>query len=157
MDLSKVHFLVIDDSHETVLLVRSVLSSWGAHGVHEAASAERAIEALTTTNPDIAILDQRLGGDDGLSLLRFIRNESANPYLPVIVLSADGRKARVAEARDAGANEFLVKPFTARGLYIKLQSVILQPRPFVRSKDYFGPDRRRKPDPEYKGPERRGG
>lgn len=157
MDLSKVHFLVIDDSHETVLLVRSVLASWGAKVVHEAGGIERALEMLTTASPDIAILDQHLGGDDGVSLLRFVRHEGANPYLPVIVLSADGRPAKVAQARDAGATEFLVKPFTARGLYDRLQSVIHRPRPFVRSMDYFGPDRRRRDDPEYAGPERRGG
>lgn len=157
MDLTKVHFLVIDDSHETVVLVRSVLTAWGASVVHEAAGVERALDMLTTANPDVAILDQRLGADDGLSLLRFIRNEGPNPYLPVVVLTADGRPAKVAEARDAGANEFLVKPFTARGLYDRLQSVIHRPRPFVRSMDYFGPDRRRRDDPEYEGPERRVG
>lgn len=156
MELSRVHFLLIDDSHETVVLVRSVLMSWGAQVVHEAGRVERALDVLTTAAPDVVILDQHLGGDDGLSLLRFIRHEGANPYLPVIVLSADGRPAKVAEARDAGANEFLVKPFTARGLYDKLQSVVHRPRPFVRSTDYFGPDRRRRDDPDYMGPERRG-
>jgi DNA-binding response OmpR family regulator len=155
VDLRKVHFLVIEDNHQTVVMVRSVLGAWGAEVVHEAATVERALDMLTTAAPDIAILDQRLGLDDGLSLLRFIRHESANPYLPVIVLSADGRPVKVAEARDAGANEFLVKPFTARGLYDRLQSVILRPRPFVRSAEYFGPDRRRRDDPEYAGPERR--
>ncbi|MGA0604973.1 response regulator [Phenylobacterium sp. VNQ135] len=157
MDLRKVHFLIIEDSHETVVMVRSVLAAWGAAVMHEASSVERALEMLTTASPDIAILDQKLGVDDGLSLLRFVRHEGANPYLPVIVLSADGRPVKVAEARDAGANEFLLKPFTARGLYDRLQSVILRPRPFVRSTDYFGPDRRRRDDPEYAGPERRGG
>ncbi|MCR5876286.1 response regulator [Phenylobacterium sp. J426] len=157
MDLRKVHFLVIEDSHPTVLLVRSVLGAWGAAVVHEASTVERALDMLTTTRPDLAILDQRLGLDDGLSLLRFIRHEGADPYLPVIVLSADGRPVKVAEARDAGANAFLVKPFTARGLYDKLQSAILRPRPFVRSKEYFGPDRRRRDDLEYAGPERRTG
>lgn len=155
MDLRKVHFLIIDDSHETVVMVRSVLAAWGAQVMHEASGVERALEMLTTASPDIAILDQKLGVDDGLSLLRFIRHEGANPYLPVIVLSADGRPVKVAEARDAGANEFLVKPFTARGLYDRLHSVIQRPRPFVRSTDYFGPDRRRRQDPAYAGPERR--
>lgn len=155
MDLNKVHFLIIEDSHPTVVLVRSVLASWGAHVVHEAEGVERALEILTAASPDLAILDQHLGVDDGLSLLRFIRHEGANPYLPVVVLSADGRPAKVAEARDAGANEFLVKPFTAQGLYDRLHSVIHRPRPFVRSMDYFGPDRRRRDDPEYEGPDRR--
>lgn len=155
MDLRKVHFLIIEDSHSTVVLLRSVLASWGAEVVHEASTVDRALEMLTSANPDMAILDQRLEQDDGLSLLRFIRNEGPNPYLPVIVLSADGRPVKVAEARDAGANEFLVKPFTARGLYERLHAMIHRPRPFVRSADYFGPDRRRRQDPNYAGPERR--
>lgn len=155
MDLSKVHFLIIDDSHETATIVRSLLASWGAQDVHEAATTEAALRALPAANPDIVILDQHLGGDDGLALLRFIRNEGLNPYLPVIVLSADGRPAKVAEARAAGAHEFLVKPFAPRDLYAKLQSVILRPRGFVRAPDYMGPDRRRHADPGYGGPERR--
>ena len=62
-----------------------------------------------------------------------------------------------AEARDAGVNEFMAKPLTARGVLERLALVIDHPRPFIRSDDYFGPDRRRRTDPRYDGPWRRAG
>jgi two-component system chemotaxis response regulator CheY len=59
------------------------------------------------------------------------------------------------QARDAGVTEFLVKPFTARDLYRRLYQIIERPRQFVRSEDFFGPDRRRKGAADYQGPLRR--
>ena len=62
---------------------------------------------------------------------------------------------RIHEARDVGVNEFMAKPITARGVIGRLQQIIDHPRPFIRTDDYFGPDRRRKNDPEHPGPWRR--
>ena len=62
---------------------------------------------------------------------------------------------RVRAARDAGVNEFLAKPVSAKAILTRLISVIEHPRPFVRTKVYFGPDRRRHRDGGYHGPERR--
>ena len=59
------------------------------------------------------------------------------------------------EARDVGVNEFLSKPVTARGVLERIAQVVDNPRPFVRSAGYFGPDRRRRADPNYNGPRRR--
>jgi hypothetical protein len=61
----------------------------------------------------------------------------------------------VFEARDAGVTEFVAKPVTAKAVLERIHAVIYRPRPFVRTKDYFGPDRRRKDDPGYEGPWRR--
>jgi hypothetical protein len=58
-------------------------------------------------------------------------------------------------ARDAGVNEFLAKPVSVKAILTRLISVIEHPRPFVRTKTYFGPCRRRRVDDEYRGPERR--
>ncbi len=51
----------------------------------------------------------------------------------------------------------MVKPVTARAVLDRINAVILRPRPFVRTGEYFGPDRRRRQDPEFKGPWRRKG
>ena len=63
----------------------------------------------------------------------------------------------MAEARDAGVNEFLAKPVTARSLIHRINLVIEHPRPFIRCSTYFGPDRRRRAEPGFKGPWRRQG
>jgi DNA-binding response OmpR family regulator len=62
---------------------------------------------------------------------------------------------RVVTARDAGVNELLVKPLSARALFTRIQTIIERPRPFIRTRSYFGPCRRRKKSAKYTGPERR--
>jgi FixJ family two-component response regulator len=80
---------------------------------------------------------------------------SPNCYLPIIMLTGHAERSAVETARDAGVNEFLTKPVSAEKLYSKIHTLIETPRVFVRSGDYFGPDRRRRQNPKYKGPERR--
>jgi hypothetical protein len=63
----------------------------------------------------------------------------------------------VVSARDAGVTEFLAKPISAKALYQRILNVVANPRPFIRTKTYFGPDRRRNVNPNYVGPERRKG
>jgi hypothetical protein len=59
-------------------------------------------------------------------------------------------------AREAGVNEFVMKPFTPASLLARLQLVLLNPRPFIVSEEYVGPDRRRRASASYSGPLRRG-
>jgi DNA-binding response OmpR family regulator len=61
----------------------------------------------------------------------------------------------VRQARDAGINEFIAKPVSVKTLMSRLVAVIESPRPYVRTKVYFGPCRRRRGVEEYRGPERR--
>jgi len=63
----------------------------------------------------------------------------------------------VVAARDAGVTEFLAKPISAKALYQRVLNVVANPRPFIRTRSYFGPDRRRNANPNYAGPERRKG
>ena len=65
--------------------------------------------------------------------------------------------ARVQEARNAGVNEFLAKPLTARGVVERINQIVEHPRPYVKTEAYFGPDRRRRSDPNFQGPFRREG
>jgi DNA-binding response OmpR family regulator len=96
---------------------------------------------------------------DGLELTQMIRQPggNANPYVPIIMMTGHSEKRRVTAARDAGITEFLAKPVSAKGLYERIVSVIVNPRPFIKTKTYFGPDRRRSAVSTYTGPERRKG
>jgi DNA-binding response OmpR family regulator len=82
---------------------------------------------------------------------------NANPYVAIIMLTGHSEKRRVVLARDAGITEFLAKPISAKGLYQRIVNIVANPRPFIRTKTYFGPDRRRNVNPAYIGPERRKG
>jgi DNA-binding NtrC family response regulator len=94
---------------------------------------------------------------DGIDFVRLIRNsrDSPNPMVPVIMITGHSTIRRVAEARDVGVTEFLSKPVTARGVIERINRVVENPRSFVRTGDYFGPDRRRRQAPDYEGPFRR--
>ena len=82
---------------------------------------------------------------------------NANPYVAIIMLTGHSEKKRVTAARDAGVTEFLAKPISAKGLYQRIVNVVANPRPFIKTKTYFGPDRRRNVNASYVGPERRKG
>jgi DNA-binding response OmpR family regulator len=73
------------------------------------------------------------------------------------MLTGHSEKKRVLEARDAGVTEFLAKPISAKALYQRILNVVVNPRPFIKTKTFFGPDRRRNHSSSYVGPERRKG
>jgi len=71
------------------------------------------------------------------------------------MLTAHSERKRVTAARDAGVTEFMVKPISASALHQRIVNVIANPRRFIKTATYFGPDRRRNNAPGYTGPERR--
>ena len=94
---------------------------------------------------------------DGIELTRMIRNPDSfeDPRLPIVALTAYTEMKYVIAAMDAGITEFLCKPVSAIDLYRRIQNIIENPKPFIRTKTYFGPDRRQLDDPDYSGDERR--
>ncbi len=157
--LEKVRFLIVDDNAHMLEIVKTILRGFGAATVLEASSLTEALVRLKRDAVDIVVLDYQVGEDDGIEFLRRIRSgpDSPNPFVPVIMLTAHADKTRVEAARDAGASEFCAKPVTPAELMAKVGAVIDHPRPFVRADTYAGPDRRRRADPDYPGPERRSG
>jgi len=138
-------------------IVKTILRGFGAVHVFEAKETQEALNRLKHDAIDIIVLDYLMGDEDGVAFLRKLRHEADGPapYVPVIMLTAHSEKTRVEAARDAGVTEFCAKPVTAAEMIRKVAAVIDHPRHFVRADSYFGPDRRRRDDPAYKGPERR--
>lgn len=138
-------------------ITKSLLLTFGVGNVITAQNGEIALRRFEQYNPDIVIADWMMTPMDGIQMTRHMRNSShtPNPYVPIILMTGFSEKRRVLEARDAGVTEFLVKPFTAQDLYRRITQVIERPRQFVRSEDFFGPDRRRRKLDDYVGPRRR--
>jgi len=138
-------------------LVVTILQAFGVIQIYEAESGERAWTILRESNPDVLVLDWMMEGMSGLDLVTMIRTDSQtpNPFVPVIMLSGHTHIDMVRKARDAGINEFIAKPVSVKTMMNRLLAVIENPRPFVRTKSYFGPCRRRRGAAEYQGPERR--
>ena len=143
--LDNVNVLVLDDNRHMRNLVQSILHALGVKNVCEAADAAQAFKELQHFQADVLIVDWHMEPLDGLDFVRLVRTakDSPNPYVPIIMLSGYTEYRRVTEARDAGVNEFLAKPISAKALYQRFASIIDNPRPFIRTKTYFGPDRRR--------------
>jgi len=157
IDFSKLRFLVIDDNAHIRRILRTYLHGFGTREVHEAEDGAVGLEAFNQYMPDIIVTDWAMPVFDGLELTRMIRQSGANaiPYVPIIMFTSHSEKRRVIAARDAGVTEFLVKPVSPKSLYQRILNVVTNPRPFVKTKTYFGPDRRRNVNPNYVGPERR--
>jgi CheY-like chemotaxis protein len=155
--LSSIRVLVVDDNPHMRSIVTAVLKGIGVKGVHECWDGAEALDALRKWPADVAITDFHMSPIDGVEFTRLVRNaaDSPNPFLPIIMLTGYAERSRVMEARDAGVTEFIAKPLTARAMVDRLGAVIFRPRPFVRTDTYFGPDRRRRDDPDYEGPWRR--
>ena len=149
--------LLVDDNHYMRVLLAEILRAIGVKEIYEANDGAEALQAMRNYSVDIVMTDLSMQPLDGIDFVRLVRNspDSPNPMVPVIMITGHSTVQRVAEARDAGVNEFLAKPLTARGVIERLSQVVENPRPFVRTADYFGPDRRRRADPNFTGPWRR--
>src|SRR5437879_11139065 len=156
---TRLRFLSIDDNAPMRRILRTLLHSFGTREVYEAEDGAAGLEAFMHFVPDIVIADWVMPIFDGLELAQMIRQPgaNANPYVPIIMLTGHSEKKRVTAARDAGITEFMVKPISAKSLYQRILNVVANPRPFIRTKNYFGPDRRRNTSNTYIGPERRVG
>jgi len=155
--LEAVQVLLVDDNQHMRSITQAVLQSAGMRKIVEATDGAQALELLKEHAIDLAIVDFNMFPLDGVEFTRLVRNspDSANPYLPIIMMTGHSEKTRVYEARDAGVTEFIVKPITAKAVLDRIHAVIWRPRPFVKTDGYFGPDRRRQNLPDYSGPKRR--
>lgn len=149
--------LLVDDNHHMRILLGEILRAIGVRQIQEANDGAEGLQMLRSHPVDIVITDLAMQPLDGIDFVRLLRNspDSPNSMIPVIMITGHSTHRRICEARDAGVNEFLAKPLTARGVLERISQVVEHARPFVRTDDYFGPDRRRKPDHNYAGPWRR--
>lgn len=154
-DLLKI--LLVDDNRYMRRLLVEILQAIGVKDIFEANDGAEGLQMLRDNTVDIVMTDLSMQPLDGIDFVRLLRNspDSPNPLMPVIMITGHSTMARVSEARDAGVNEFLTKPLTARGVVERLHEAVEHPRPYVRTEDYFGPERRRRNDPAFKGPWRR--
>ena len=149
--------LLVDDNQHMRVLLTEILRAIGCREVFEAADGAEALQMLRENAIDIVMTDLAMQPLDGIDFVRLVRNsrDSPNPMVPVIMITGHSTLRRVAEARDVGVTEFLSKPVTARGVIERISRVVEHPRPFVKTGTYFGPDRRRRDDPNHPGPYRR--
>lgn len=157
IEFKKIKVLVAEDNQAMRDVISAVMDGLDVGQAIYAKDGENGFKKFKEFKPDIVITDWEMEPMDGIELIRQIRRNpnSPNQVVPVIFLTGYGAPERVKTARDAGVTEFLVKPFTADKLIQRITYVVNNPRDYVVSKGYTGPDRRRIKKPDYSGPKRR--
>lgn len=149
----RARILLIEDHAPTAATLQAILQALGFSKITHMANMSPAIEALKQNAFDLILCDFQLGIVNGLMLVRMIRRPDGlgNPNVPIVMVTAHADPDRVAEARGCGVDDFLVKPVDPEVMVRCLSSLLERSRRFVKSKDYAGPDRRRRNTMDHPG------
>ena len=144
VNLRDLTILVADPSSYISMLIHSMLRGFGANKVLDVRSSVGVLQTLTEQRLDLMICDMRLPPHGGLPLTRAIRNkkDNENRTIPILMMSSDSRETTIKQTRDAGANMVITKPISPASLYDRLAWIAFNPRKFIDTATYFGPDRR---------------
>jgi two-component system KDP operon response regulator KdpE len=116
----KRNILVVDDEAQITRVLKTSLSAQG-YGIRTASDGMQALLEMKTWSPDLIITDLRMPNMDGLELCRQIRSESR---IPIIVLSVKGEEGIKVEALDAGADDYITKPFSVNELLARVRAAL---------------------------------
>ena len=116
-------FLVVGDFPTMRRIVRSLLKELGFTNVEEAEDGQDALNKLRAGNFEFVVSDWNMPNLDGLEMLKEIRQDNALKDLPVLMVTAEAKKENIIAAAQAGANGYVVKPFTAATLEEKLNKI----------------------------------
>ena len=123
IDNSQYTVLVVDDVPVNILLVKGMLAKQ-KFKVLSATSGQQALEVLTHEHPDCILLDILMPNMNGFETTRAIRANPKTQDIPIILLSALNSDSDIKEGMDAGANEFVTKPFVQERLIASIQNQI---------------------------------
>ncbi|HEX6923403.1 MAG TPA: response regulator [Bacillales bacterium] len=114
--------LIVDDAAFMRMMIKDILTKNGFEIAGEASDGNEAVEKFKETNPDLVTLDITMPEVDGLTALKEIKKLDANAK--VIMCSAMGQQAMVIDAIQAGAKDFIVKPFQAERVIEAIQKAL---------------------------------
>lgn len=154
--LHSYRIMVVDSDHHLASVLRQMLMHMGFRDVKFTRSGEEGLEILKKEQFDLLITEWNIQHFSGIELVKRIRQESEeNLTLPCIMLTGRAEASDVKAARDIGINEFVVKPFTAKSIFSRLERIVEFPRNFIVCDSYVGPDRRHHDVPLGDKPDRR--
>ena len=142
--LHQYNILIVDSDLELSHVLSTMLGDMGFKTCDTVSDGAEAYRMLKNVPYDFLITEWHARHMDGIDLIRKIRRakDSPNPTMPVIMLTGRSEQSDVMTARDTGINEFVVKPFSAKTVYNRIERIIENPRQFVVSEHFVGPNRR---------------
>lgn len=118
------NILIVDDYKTMLRIIRNLLKQLGFNNVDEATDGSMALQKLRDKQYGLLISDWNMEPMSGLQLLQEVRADNKLKNLPVILITAESKTENVKAAKEAGVNNYIVKPFNAATLKSKLTSVI---------------------------------
>ena len=115
--------LIVDDFPTMRRIIKNLLKDLGFENVDEAEDGAMGLEKLRKGNFDFVVSDWNMPNMDGLEMLKAIRADPNLSKLPVLMVTAEAKKENIIAAAQAGANGYVVKPFTAATLEEKLNKI----------------------------------
>ena len=116
----KPNILVVDDEPQIARVLKTTLASHG-YSIRTAHDGDEALQLMKDWSPDLVITDLGMPNMDGLALCRHVRAKSA---VPIIVLSVRGEERTKVEALDAGADDYVTKPFSVNELLARVRAAL---------------------------------
>ena len=144
LSLAGVRILLLDDNQHMREVLASLLAGLGCDDVSTSDTVKDALERVMTFKPDLVITDFQLADETGADFLKALRANSDElvASLPVIFATSHTEPEEVLALTSMGADEVIGKPVTADALYRAIATVASERRQFVKTRSYFGPDRR---------------
>ena len=141
--------VIADRSQFARRLTRNMLIGLGMRSITEVGDGSSALEAISSSKPDVLIIDWELPNMSGIDVIRRIRSPGAFPFpdLPILMLTTRTERRYVVQAMAYGANEFIAKPTSTSTLRDRLISVLCHRRAMVRLGDFYVPKPRVWPSP----------
>lgn len=125
MAITDEQVLIVDDYATMLRIIRSLLRQLGFTKIDEASDGTEAVALMETKDYGLVISDWNMEQMTGLELLKHVRStENDNQDVPFIMITAESKTENVIEAKKAGVNNYIVKPFTAETLKGKIVSVV---------------------------------
>jgi len=116
--------LIVDDYKTMLRIIRNLLKQLGFHNVDEATDGASALQKLRDKDYGLVISDWNMEPMSGLQLLTEVRADAKLQAMPFIMITAESKTENVLAAKQAGVNNYIVKPFNAATLKTKLSSVL---------------------------------
>jgi two-component system chemotaxis response regulator CheY len=116
--------LIVDDYKTMLRIIRNLLKQLGFNNVEEATDGSMALSKMREQSFDLVISDWNMEPMTGLQLLKEVRADASLKSTPFIMVTAESKTDNVVAAKQAGVNNYIVKPFNAATLKSKMESVI---------------------------------
>lgn len=143
-DFEGCHALILEPWMGNRRLLREMLRELGCPSVQDTSKPREAWETIYRGGVNLLFIDWS-GDIDAVDFLRELRHtDNPKRFVPVVVMTAYCGAEHVTRMRDVGATEFMLRPFSQEVVASRLRSIVRMPRLFIKTGDFFGPDRRRR-------------